>query len=60
MPVSFVLASLSYPRMVTASLMELAMYDHDDPLAASRGVAWGLALSILIWATIYFCVGIFF
>ena len=36
------------------------MYDRDDPLAASRGIAWGLALSTLIWATIYFCVGIFF
>ena len=39
------------------------MYDRDDPddpLAASRGIAWGLALSILIWATIYFCVGMFF
>jgi hypothetical protein len=36
------------------------MHDYDDPLGPSKGVAWGLALSILIWTTIYFLAGIFF
>ena len=34
-------------------------YDNDQ-LAGPRGIAWGLALSILMWATIYFCAGLFF
>ena len=35
------------------------MYENDS-LSEARGIAWGMALSGLIWVVIYFCVGVFF
>lgn len=32
----------------------------NDQNAPARGIAWGLAFSILIWTMIYFAVGVFF
>jgi hypothetical protein len=34
-------------------------YDNDQ-FAGPRGIAWGLAFSVLIWTAIYFCAGLFF
>ena len=30
----------------------------DDQLSGVKGLAWGLALSILLWAALAFCVGL--
>lgn len=59
MLVSFMLASFAYARKVNSILKGDRNMDYDtDPLASSRGIAWGLALGILIWTAIYFALGV--